>query len=185
MNGKLFVISAPSGAGKSSILAKLKPLFPGIRYSVSCTTRQPRINEVNGKDYYFITQEEFNKMIAAGKFFEWKKVHTNYYGTPVDAIQSMLEEGLSVLLDIDVQGAIDVFAKSSDAVGIFVNAPNRGELERRLRLRATDSDEEIRIRLENADGEMDQANRFKYQVTNDDLERAVKEIAEIITVELS
>jgi len=181
--GKLFVISAPSGAGKSTLIAGVLPLFPDMLYSVSCTTRPPRSGETDGISYYFLDEERFKGMTENGEFLEWKKVHGNFYGTPMKPVQKALNSGRSMVLDIDVQGAREVFAKVSEAVGIFVTAPNLTTLEERLRRRSTETEESIRIRLRNAVAEMAFGDTFKYQVVNDDLNRAVQELADIIRSE--
>ena len=181
--GKLFVISAPSGAGKSTLIAGVLPLFPDMLYSVSCTTRPPRSGETDGISYYFLDEERFEGMTENGEFLEWKKVHGNFYGTPAKPVQEALNSGRSMVLDIDVQGALEVFAKVSEAVGIFVTAPNVTALEERLRLRSTETEESIRIRLRNAVSEMAYGDTFRYQVVNDDINRAVQELANIIRSE--
>ena len=152
-------------------------------YSVSCTTRPPRSGETEGISYYFLDEERFKAMTENGEFLEWKKVHGNFYGTPAKPVQKALTAGRRMVLDIDVQGALEVFAKVRDAVGIFVAAPNITALEERLRRRSTETEESIRIRLRNAVAEMAYGNAFKYQVVNDDLNRAVRELADIIRSE--
>ncbi|MEI7450086.1 MAG: guanylate kinase [Desulfomonile sp.] len=181
--GKLFVISAPSGAGKSTLIAGVLPLFPDMLYSVSCTTRPPRSGETDGISYYFLDEERFKAMTENGEFLEWKKVHGNFYGTPTKPVHKALNSGRRMVLDIDVQGALEVFAKVRDAVGIFVTAPNITALEERLCRRSTETEESIRIRMSNAVLEMAYGDTFKYQVVNDDLNRAVQELADIIRSE--
>jgi len=178
--GTLFVISAPSGAGKSTLIARIRSMFPDLLYSISCTTRPPRELEQDGVHYHFIAGRTFQGMIDRGEFLEWKEVHGNRYGTPSYPIEQALETGRSMILDIDVQGAGDVFGKLENAVGIFINVPNLDVLEQRLRLRNTDSEEAIRTRLLNAVGEIEQGKRFQRQVVNDDLEQAVEELAAVI-----
>lgn len=179
-NGTLFVISAPSGAGKSTLIQRIRTLFPEIVYSVSCTTRSPRPDEVNGIHYYFITEDEFSSLVAQGEFLEWKEVHGNFYGTPLKPVRESLREGKSMILDIDVQGAAEVFARFEAAVGIFIVAPSREVLEARLRARGTDSEESIRRRLQNATAEMKMAEMFHYCIVNEDLEKATQQLAAII-----
>ncbi|MEI8183526.1 MAG: guanylate kinase [Desulfomonile sp.] len=181
--GKLFVISAPSGAGKSTLIAGVLPLFPDMLYSVSCTTRPPRSGETDGISYYFLDEERFKAMTENGEFLEWKTVHGNFYGTPAKPVQEALTAGRRMVLDIDVQGALEVFAKVSEAVGIFVTAPNLTALEERLRRRSTETEESIGIRLKNAVAEMAYGDTFKYQVVNDDLDRAVLDLAAVIRSE--
>ena len=179
-NGILFVISAPSGAGKSTLTRIIRRMFPDIVYSISCTTRPARKDEIDGEHYYFVTREKFNQMIMNGDFIEWKVVHGNMYGTPAGPISEAISKGQRMILDIDVEGAKEVFKRFSDAVGIFVNAPDFATLEKRLRLRDTDSEESIRTRLNNARQEAENASIFRYQIINDDLEKAVDDLASII-----
>jgi guanylate kinase len=178
--GTLFVISAPSGAGKSTLITRIRRIFPEIRYSISCTSRPPRKRELEGVDYFFVSPHEFRLMRERCEFLEWKEVHGNMYGTPAGPVKDCLESGQLMILDIDVEGAKEVFKKVPEAVGIFITAPSMAALEQRLALRGTDSEESIRIRMINAVSEMKQAGMFKYQIDNDDLERAVEELAGII-----
>jgi len=181
--GTLFVISAPSGAGKSTLIARIRQMFPHIRYSISCTSRPPRKGEAEGVDYYFASTDKFRLMIQRDEFLEWKEVHGNLYGTPVAPVNECLASVRRMILDIDVEGANEVFKKVPGAVGIFVTAPSITILEQRLRLRGTDSEQSIRTRMVNAAREMEQAGMFKYQIINDDLEKAVEELAGIISKE--
>jgi guanylate kinase len=178
--GVLIVMSAPSGAGKSTLIERIRPLFPEMRYSVSCTTRLPRSGEKEGIHYSFLDKERFRAMIEAKEFLEWKEVHGNRYGTPTGPVMDAIHDGRLMILDIDVQGASEVFRRFPDAVGIFIEAPDEHVLEQRLRSRGTDSEESIRTRLQNARQEMQQARLFRYRVVNDDLDRAASEIAGII-----
>ena len=178
--GTLFVISAPSGAGKSTLIKIIRHRFPDMLYSVSCATRAMRKGEIEGKDYYFVTKDKFQKMIEAGEFIEWKPVHGNMYGTPAGPVRKALETGKNMILDIDVEGAKEVFRAFPDAVGIFINAPDMLTLERRLRTRGTDSEESIAIRLANARRETETASIFRYQIVNDNLEKAVSDLASVI-----
>lgn len=178
--GKLFVISAPSGAGKSTLIAGILPLFPDMLYSVSCTTRSPRPGEKHGTSYFFLSEAQFKDMIEKDQFLEWKTVHGNFYGTPAPPVQQALREGRRMVLDIDVQGALEVFARIDDAVGIFVEAPNLETLQARLRLRSTETDESMKIRMKNAVSEMSYRDRFAYQIVNDDLNKAINELADVI-----
>lgn len=180
----LFVLSAPSGAGKSTLINAIRPIFPEMLYSISCATRAPRGAEVHGRDYYFVTEEEFRSMIRDDRFLEWKEVHGNLYGTPAEPVREALRSGRSMILDIDVEGAKEVFGKVSDAVGIFISPPDASTLEQRLRGRGTDSEEVIRRRLANAVVEMEYAGDFDYLVTNDDLAAATEELAAIIRKEI-
>jgi guanylate kinase len=178
--GTLFVLSAPSGAGKSTLIDRVMPLFPKLLYSVSCTTRKPRKGEVDGVDYYFTNETKFQEMIKRGSFLEWKEVHGNLYGTLAPPVLLALARGQSMIMDIDVQGALDVFRNFSSAVGIFIAPPDMETLEQRLRSRGTDSEDAIRLRLENALAEAKLASKFYYILVNDDLETAVLNLTSII-----
>lgn len=178
--GTLFIISAPSGAGKSTLIDIIRPMFPDMLYSVSCTTRPMRKGEVEGKDYYFVTKDKFQRMIEAGEFIEWKHVHGAKYGTPAGPVRKAIETGQSMILDIDVEGAKEVFSAFPDSVGIFISAPDMTTLEKRLRLRGTDSEESIATRLANARRETEMASIFRYRIVNDDLEKAVSDLASVI-----
>ncbi|MFH1116108.1 MAG: guanylate kinase [Pseudomonadota bacterium] len=183
-NGKLFVISAPSGAGKSTLIEAVRPTFPDMLYSVSCTTRKPRENEKEGAHYYFLDAPRFDDMVRDGAFLEWKEVHGNRYGTPTEPVKSAIGSGRSMILDIDVQGALQVFAKIDESVGIFITVPDMAVLEERLRKRGSDSEESIRIRLGNARREIELGADYRYRIVNDDLDAAVKELAAVIRKEL-
>ncbi|HOL48198.1 MAG TPA: guanylate kinase [bacterium] len=180
MKGKLIVISAPSGAGKSTICDELLKRVDNIIFSISVTTRPCRTNEIDGVDYFFISEKEFKEMIEKNELLEWAKVHNNYYGTPKDFVIKNLEAGKDVLLDIDVQGAEQVRQKTNDAIFIFIMAPSLEELERRLRNRKTDSEESIQRRLANAKKELEYKDKYDYIIINDIVEKAVNEIIEII-----
>ncbi len=178
--GTLFVISAPSGAGKTTLIARIRQMFPSIRYSISCTSRPPRKGETEGVHYYFVSHDKFLMMVKSEEFLEWKEVHGNLYGTPTAPVNEALASAGHMILDIDVEGAKEVFKKVPSAVGIFINAPSMAVLEQRLRLRGSDSEGSIETRMVNAAREMEQAGIFKYEIINDDLEGAVQELAGII-----
>ncbi len=178
--GDLFVISAPSGTGKSTLCHRLMEETPNVGFSVSHTTRPPRRGEVDGVDYYFISEEEFMNMVDQGGFLEWAKVHDNLYGTSRASVMSMIEAGQDVLLDIDVQGAMQVRKAIPEAILIFILPPSLEILEQRLRNRGTDSEETIRLRLKNARSEMATAHRYDYIIVNDDLIRAVGDLQSIV-----
>ncbi len=178
--GKLFVITAPSGAGKTTIRNYLLENNPELYFSVSATTRQPRPEEVIHKDYHFMTQEEYNNHLNNNNFLEHAEVFGNYYGTLKQPILDRLEKGIDVLLDVDTKGARQVKQKISDAILIFIEPPSMEELERRLRSRGTESEEVICKRLREAEFEMAQRDFFDYRVVNDILENARKEIERIL-----
>ena len=170
--GIALVLSAPSGAGKSTLTHKLLTEFPSFGYSVSCTTRQPRPGEVDGRDYHFISHSEFERWRAENWFAEWAEVHGNYYGTPLAPLRKMLDAGKDVIFDIDVQGAAQLKLSLAEALFVFILPPSMSELEKRLRTRGTDSEETIARRLANAAGEMAEARWYDALVVNDDLDKA-------------
>lgn len=149
-------------------------------YSVSCTTRAPRAGEIDGTHYHFLSESRFRQMIREGRFLEWKEVHGNLYGTPAEPIERAVASGRSIILDIDVEGAKEIFARVPSAVGIFISAPSPEVLEERLRGRGTDSEDSIRLRLKNAAAEMQSAVVFRHRIVNADLDDAVEELTEII-----
>jgi len=178
------VISGPSGVGKSSFVQQLL-LTQGLnlQYSVSATTRPRRAHETEGRDYFFLNREEFRRRIDAGEFVEWAEVHGEHYGTLRSEIERRLGAGRNVLLDIDVQGGKSVRRVYKDGVFIFVLPPSLQSLEERLRGRATDSDETIRLRLDNALREINLVSEYDYAVVNDDLRSALDRVASIIVAE--
>lgn len=184
MGGNLFIISAPSGTGKSTVTKKVLKKRPDLVCSISCTTRKPRIGEVDGKDYHFISKEKFNKKINNGYFAEWAKVHDEFYGTPKHSIDDALKSGKNVLLDIDVQGGM-VLSKAfpDQAITIFLSPPNDAALRERLTNRGTDTPEEVEKRLMNAKKEMMFESSYQHCVVNDILDNAVSMIIKIINGE--
>ena len=184
--GQLFILSAPSGAGKTTILKKVMAQVAGLVFSVSHTTRSPRSGEQNGVDYFFVSVAEFLEMRKQDLFLEWAEVHGNFYGTSRPAVLQQLQQGQDVVLDIDVQGAgIIRKSKAVAAVSVFVAPPSLVELERRLRGRGTDSNETIELRLQNAAMEMKAASGYDYLVINDELEQAVATLQAVIIAERS
>jgi guanylate kinase len=175
----VLIVSGPSGSGKSTLVAKLLEL-PGTLLSVSCTTRKPRPTESDGKWYNFISEDRFRQMIAEGEFLEYAQVFgRNWYGTPRRWLDEARANGKDLVLEIDVQGAIQVKKKLVDAVAIFILPPSRQDLEKRIRARGQDSEEEISRRLERARQELEQYKEYDCVVINDDLERAGREIQAI------
>jgi guanylate kinase len=187
MAGILFIISAPSGSGKSTLVSQLRTLVEGLDFSISYTTRAPRGSEEDGREYHFITREEFERMIAAGAFLEWAEVFGNYYGTAVSALQHAKDVGKDLLLDIDVQGAVQVMEKMPEAVSIFVLPPSPQVLEMRLRSRSeaehVTSEEVIQKRLAEARNELKLMRDYKYALVNDVLDQAVIELRAIVLCE--
>ena len=178
--GRLFIISAPSGAGKSTICKALIKKIPNLKYSVSFTTRNPRGKEENGIDYHFISKDKFLKGIQDDIWAEWAQVHGNYYGTSAELIDEILYQGNDVLLDIDVQGASQIQQRYPESVSIFIKPPSFNVLRERLLKRGTDSREDAEKRLVNAQQELAQAVNFHYVVINDQLNDAIKELTIII-----
>ena len=181
--GKTFIFSGPSGVGKSTILKGLMEKRKNLYFSVSATTREPRPGEVNGVDYHFLKEETFHFWRAQGEFLEYAQYVGNFYGTPKRYVDMAMEEGKDVILDIEVQGAIQVAEKRPETVRIFVAPPSWAELERRLNERGTDNPEKIRQRLHRAKEEMENASIYDYIVINDSLEQAVAELDAIMTAE--
>lgn len=170
--GIALVLSAPSGAGKTTLIRRLRAEFPDFGYSVSCTTRAPREGEVDGRDYTFLSREEFGRRRARGEFAEWAEVHGNLYGTPLAPVRDLLAHGRDALFDIDVQGAAQLRLNLEAATFIFILPPSMAELERRLRLRGQDDDAAIERRLDNARRELREAAWYDALVVNDDLDAA-------------
>src|SRR3989339_538972 len=174
--GKLFIVSAPSGAGKTTLVREVLKEFADLSYSVSHTTRPPRGNEKEGLDYFFISPAEFEEKISKGDWLEWARVHDNYYGTSRSFVEGCLQQGKSLLLDIDVQGAVQIMASGLNPISVFILPPSFEVLSQRLLNRGTDSKEVIEKRLINAKAEMEQKDRYRYVVVNDDLNTAIKEL---------
>lgn len=181
--GILYVISAPSGAGKSTLCRELLDIFPELRHSVSFTTRQPRPGEVDGRDYFFVSREEFLRMVADDGFAEWAEVHGNLYGTSIATLRESREAGVDILLDIDCQGAAQLKEKQVEGVNIFILPPSYRELRHRLEGRNADSPETIEMRIANAAGEIREAHWYDYIVVNDIFSRAVEDLKAIIVAE--
>ncbi|MCS2607867.1 guanylate kinase [Halomonas dongshanensis] len=178
--GTLFIVSAPSGAGKTSLVRELIESLDGIQVSVSHTTRAKREGEVDGVNYHFVTVDRFEAMIAEGAFFEYAKVFDNYYGTSCQAAQTLLDAGQDVILEIDWQGARQVRERMPEAVSIFILPPSRDELERRLSGRGTDEHAVIARRMRDAVSEMSHFDEYDYLVINDDFTTALEELQALV-----
>ena len=186
--GKLFVVSGPAGAGKSEIVKLLLKKHPDVKLSVSCTTRNPRPGEIDGVSYHFVSDERFDELINEGAFYEWAFVHQNRYGTLKSAVAKELDEGHDLILEIDVQGCLQVLEQNPDATGVFVCPPSRENLEKRLRGRGTETEESIRVRLGNVAKEVSTAYKYDYVIVHQDwadvpnaLEIATDELYAVIT----
>jgi guanylate kinase len=178
--GRLYVIAAPSGAGKTSLVKALMEREPRIQFSVSYTTREPRPNEIPGRDYHFVSAERFQEMIANHEFLEHARVFDNCYGTGVRTVQESLSNGEELLLEIDWQGARQVRARLPEACSIFILPPSREALELRLKGRSTDSDEVIQRRLRDAAEDLSHWSEFDYVVINDRFEQAIEDLQAIV-----
>ncbi|MCA1765234.1 MAG: guanylate kinase [Desulfobulbaceae bacterium] len=184
--GRLYIVSAPSGTGKTTILKKLMAELPALTFSVSHTTRAPRENESDGRDYHFVKKAEFSRMREGGEFLESAEVHGNLYGTALGAVIGQLDAGTDVILDIDVQGAAQVKkSKKIEPVTIFIVPPSMSELERRLSGRGTDSSETIRLRLDNAATEMAGMENYDHVIVNDELGEALEMVKAVILAQRS
>ncbi|MBT1279687.1 guanylate kinase [Thermoanaerobacter sp. CM-CNRG TB177] len=181
--GLLIVLSGPSGAGKGTICKALMEKEKDLKLSISATTRQPRSGEIEGKNYFFKSEEEFEKMIENDSFLEWAKVYGHYYGTPKDFVLKNLDEGNDVVLEIDIQGALKIKEKFPEGVFIFILPPSMEELKNRIKKRGTETEEEIIKRFKSAYEELNYVSRYNYVVINDSVEEAVEKINAIIIAE--
>jgi guanylate kinase len=181
--GILFVVSAPSGAGKTTLCKQLVASVPGIWHSVSFTTRKPRPGEVHGREYFFVEESTFLAMVEHDEFFEWARVHGHLYGTPRKSLIDRMEHGTDVLLEIDVQGAMQVKRKYEDAVYVFILPPSMEVLRSRLESRGGDTPEEIQRRLQKAKEEVWSYREYSYIVCNDEFQQSLKELESIFIAE--
>jgi guanylate kinase len=178
--GTLIILSGPSGVGKTTLRKALQEKIPQLRFSISWTTRPMRPGEIRGQDYRFVSQSQFERKIADHGFLEWAQVHQAYYGTPLTTVQKWLKKGEDVLLDIDIQGAGKVKKRIPQAIAIFILPPSGRDLRKRLVDRQTDSPETIRLRLKNAEKELQAVKDFDYAVINQELASAVESLKTII-----
>ena len=178
--GSIVIVSAPSGAGKTSICDAIVKKDKNTVYSISATTRQPREGEKNGIEYFFVSVPKFKSMIKGKKFAEWAQVYGNFYGTPKSFLDKTLKSGKNVLLDIDVQGGINIKKHYTDACMIFIMTPDIKTLEKRLRARNKDSDKVIKVRLTNAKKEIKSLSKYEYLVINENLNEAIESVSAII-----
>ncbi|MBI5025744.1 MAG: guanylate kinase [Nitrospirae bacterium] len=178
--GKLFIISAPSGAGKTTLCQELSRIVPNLKHSVSYTTRAARPGETNGAHYNFISERQFKKMVERGEFAEWAVVHGNLYGTAIADLEKMRKDGCDVILDIDTQGAAQIRRKFNDGIYIFILPPSISVLEERLKKRMSDSDLEIKRRLERAKEEITRYPEYDFIVINDEFDNALDKLKSIV-----
>ncbi len=183
MKGILFIISSPSGGGKGTLIKEVLRTTVNISYSVSCTTRQMREGEVHGKDYIFVSPDEFKNLVKQDDFLEYADVHGNFYGTLRRQVKKEIESGRDIILEIDVQGADSIRRKMPEAVSIFILPPSFEVLRRRLIARQTESDADLQLRLENAQSEVRFYRRFDYVVINKEKDKAVENLKSIISAE--
>ena len=181
--GTLFVVSSPSGGGKGTIIRHVLEVVENLSYSVSYTTRAPRPGEINGREYFFVSRNNFDEMVAAGEFLEWACVHGNFYGTAKRQIADQTAAGLDIILEVDVQGAASVRQLLMDSVSVFILPPSREVLRQRLIARGTDTPEQLAVRLRNAPEELKQYSAFDYVIINDEIEKAVGQLASIVHAE--
>ncbi|MBY4797961.1 guanylate kinase [Collinsella sp. AGMB00827] len=179
---KLFVISGPSGTGKGTLVASARKRLPHLGLTVSATTRSPRTGESDGKNYYFLSEEEFSHRVESGAFLEWAYVHGNRYGTLISEVEAKLARGHSLILEIDVQGALAVKERFPDAVLVFIEPPSLEVLRERLSGRGTEAAPELEQRLSDAKHELELACHYDARIVNDDLSRATDELVELIGV---
>lgn len=181
--GILFVVSSPSGGGKGTLIQRVLNKVPNLSYSVSFTTRAPRSGEVDGREYFFVTPEDFERMAKANEFLEWAHVHSKLYGTARQQVATEISAGRDIILEVDVQGAASVRELIPDSVSIFILPPSFEVLKLRLQARGTDSPEELDLRLRNAPAELKHHSAFEYLILNDDVDRAAAQMTAIVHAE--
>jgi guanylate kinase len=181
--GILFVVSSPSGGGKGTLIRRVLNKVSNLSYSVSFTTRASRSGEVDGREYFFVTTQKFEEMVAANEFLEWAHVHGKLYGTGHRQVTREISEGRDIILEVDVQGAASIRSLVDDAVSIFILPPSFEILKERLVARGTDSDDELDLRLRNAPAELEHYSNFQYVIINDDVDQAAEQLASIVCAE--
>lgn len=183
-NAKLFVFSAPSGSGKTTIVRKLLQEFDDLHFSISATTRSRRQNEIDGKDYFFISEDEFREKIEGNEFIEWEKFYDYYYGTLKKFVDNLLSQKKSVLLEVDVKGALRIKKKYENSVLIFIAPPSKKILKQRLIARKTETQEDLEKRIERAEMELEYKDKFDHVVVNENLDSAIEQAIKIINKEI-
>jgi guanylate kinase len=184
-SGKLIVISAPSGSGKTTIAKEIMRRNPSLGFSVSATTRAKRVEEVDGRDYFFLTRQEFKKKVSAGEFVEWEEFYGNCYGTLKTEVDRLLKKGKNILLDLDVKGGLSIKKQYPEALLIFIRPPSIEALKERLLNRRTEDDTTLATRLKRVPMELELGNTFDHQVVNDDLERATRAVQSLVEQHIS
>lgn len=182
-NGLLVVLSGPSGSGKGTLLKRVREQYTNIRFSISATTRRPREGEVDGKNYFFVTTDQFKSMIENDKLVEWVEYCGNYYGTPREYVEESTSQGFDIVLEIEVEGALNIIKRYPDCVSVFILPPSFEELRRRIEGRGTENPDVIDRRLERAKKELEFVNHYDYVVINDNIEEAASEIVNILSAE--
>lgn len=183
MTGRLIIISSPSGGGKGSLIKEVRAMLPDLGYSVSHTTRPQRFGEENGREYFFVTKEDFERRIGGGDFLEYANVHGNLYGTSLRESEKVFNTGRDLVVEVDVQGALQISEKLPESITIFILPPSFEVLKARLTARGTEGEAELRTRLKNAFNEVLEYKKFKYVIVNQDLGTAARQIASIINAE--
>lgn len=183
MTGRLIIISSPSGGGKGSLIKEVRAMLPDLGYSVSHTTRPQRFGEENGREYFFVTKEDFERRIGGGDFLEYANVHGNLYGTSLRESEKVFNTGRDLVVEVDVQGAIQISEKLPESISIFILPPSFEILKARLTARGTEGEAELRTRLRNAFNEVLEYEKFKYVIVNEDLGTAARQIASIVNAE--
>lgn len=183
MKGIIYVVTGPSGVGKSTIIREVLKKFDNLVFSVSYTTRPKRLGEENGTDYFFVDQKTFIKLRDRGEFLEWAEVHGHYYGTSRSQVEEAIRSGKHVLLDVDVQGAMKIMEIYPDAVFVFIAPPTFSDLKNRLMMRKTESEESLQRRLEDAKWELAQAHKFEYLIVNRELTSSIRGLESIVVAE--
>ncbi len=182
-NGLLVVLSGPSGSGKGTLIKRVREQYTNIRFSISATTRRPREGEVDGKNYFFVTNDQFKSMIENDKLVEWVEYCGNYYGTPREYVEESTSQGFDIVLEIEVEGALNIIKRYPDCVSVFILPPSFEELRRRIEGRGTENPDVIDRRLERAKKELEFVNHYDYVVINDNIEEAASEIINILSAE--
>lgn len=181
--GILFVVSSPSGGGKGTLIQRTLKSVPNLSFSISYTTRTPRNGELEGREYFFVNEAEFQRMVEGNEFLEWAHVHCNLYGTARNQVSRELNEGRDIILEVDVQGAASIKRLMDEAIGVFILPPSLAVLRERLTARGTDSESSLELRLRNAPRELEAFESFDYIIVNDDVERAAGQLASIVYAE--